>query len=333
MINNSKKLILSVSLVLCIALVIAAAFWISDLVYASGDRNEGEEESVDLSEVLNAIYIDEELYFPKLGVRNYLIIGVDKYGDAESDLSSQADFLMTISFDSNEETYTMVSINRDTMAMVDEADGFGGHRTVYKQIALSHVYKGSEGVTNREKCVNTAKAASWLLHGMEFDGYMSMTMDAVSILVDRVGGVEVLVEEDLTSVDERLVKGETVTMDGELALKFVRARGGLDDSSNIGRMKRQEAFLKEFFAKVGAAGFDDEQLIDIYEEISPYAYNSIGEDGYEELFYKLSKYKLSKSLSLKGESKIGRGGYVEFYVDEEHLKEVMVDVFYEKAYK
>ncbi len=333
MINNGKKIILSISLVLCLALVVAVAFWISDLMYAPQNQTGDEEESVDLSEILNAIKIDDELYFPKLGVRNYLIIGVDKYGDVESDLSSQADFLMVMSFDSNAGTYTMVSINRDTMAVVDEADGFGGHRMVYKQIALSHVYKGSEGVTNREKCVNTAKAVSWLLHGMEFDGYMSMTMDAVSILVDRVGGVDVPVEEDLTSVDERLVKGETVTMDGELAMKFVRARGGLDDSSNIGRMERQEAFLKEFFAKIGEAQLESEQLIDIYEDVAPYVYNSAGEDGYEELFYKLSKYKLLESLSLKGESKVGRGGYMEFYVDEEHLKEVMVDVFYEKAYK
>ncbi len=333
MINNGKKIILSISLVLCLALVIAVAFWISDQIYAPQNQTGNEEESVDLSEVLNAIYIDDEMYLPKMGVRNYLIIGVDKYGDAASDLASQADFLIIMSFDSNAETYTMVSINRDTMAMVDEADGFGGHRMVYKQIALSHVYKGSEGVTNREKCVNTAKSASRLLYGMEFDGYMSMTMDAVSILVDWVGGVDVLIEDDLTVVDERLVKGETVTMDGELAMKFVRARGELDDSSNTSRMKRQEAFLKEFFEKVGAAGFGDEQLISMYEEIAPHTYNSAGEDGYEELFYKLSKYTLSKSLSLKGESEIGRGGYIEFYIDEEHLKEVMVDVFYEKAYK
>ena len=332
MINNGKKIILSISLVLSLALVLAVAFWISDLVYAPHGET-GEEESVDLSEILNAIYIDDELYLPKMGVRNYLIIGVDKYGDAANDLASQADFLMIMSFDSNAETYTMVSINRDTMALVDEVDGFGGHRMVYKQIALSHVCKGTEGVTNRDKCINTAKAASRLLYGMEFDGYLSMTMDAVSILVDRVGGVDVLVEDDLTAVDARLVKGETVTMDGELAMKFVRARGGLEDSSNTGRMKRQEAFLKEFFKKFGATGFGDEQLISMYEEIAPHTYNSSGEDGYEELFYKLSNYTLLKSLSLEGESKVGLGGYIEFYIDEEHLKEVMVDVFYEKAYK
>lgn len=333
MITNSKKIILSVALVLSLALTVAVAFWVIDLMHGPQAQPGGEEESIDLSEVLNAIYIDEELYLPRLGVRNYLIIGVDKYGDVESDLSSQADFLMIMSFDSNAETYTMVSINRDTMTVVDEADGFGGHRMVYKQIALSHVYKGTEGVTNRDKCVNTAKAASRILCGMEFDGYMSMTMDAVSILVDRVGGVDVAVEDDLTSIDERLVKGETVTLDGELAMKFVRARGGLDDSSNIGRMGRQEAFLKKFFAKIGERQFDSEQLINIYEEINPYVYNSTGEDGYEELFYKLSEYSLSESMSLKGESKVGRGGYVEFYVDEKHVEEVLIDVFYEKAKK
>lgn len=316
MFNNRKRLFLSVALVLCLAVVIVTAFYISDRMYGDGGS-----ESSGADDALNAIYIDGELCYPRSGVQNYLIMGIDKYGEADDDGLGQADFLMVLSFDSDTKTYTMVPINRDTMVIVDEYDDFGGHRMVYKQIALSHSYVGGEGVTNNLKCKNTAKAASEILMGMEFNGYMSMTMDAVSLLVDRIGGVEI-------SID-----GESVLLDGELALEYVRARGGLEDSSNTARMERQRIFLEAFFAKVSAAQLSDSELIDIYDEVRPYVCNDAGDSGYEVLFGMLKEYSAGETVSLKGETVSGRGGYVEFYVDEEHVKEVMLNVFYEKAKK
>ena len=318
MFNNGKRLVLSVVLVLCLALVIVAAFYISDLVY-SNDMNGG---NVDVENALNAIYVDGELCYPRSGVKNYLIMGIDKYGEAANDGLGQADFLMVLSFNSDTKTYTMVSINRDTMAIVDEYDDFGGHRVVYKQIALSHSYAGGEGVTNNQKCKNTEKAVSKLLLGMEFNGYMSMTMDAVCKLVDYVGGVEVTFDNETVFLDS-----------GERALEYVRARSELEDGSNITRMKRQEAFLRAFFAKISAAQLSESDLIKIYDEVRPYVCNDAGDTGYEVLFNMIKEYSAGETVSLKGEAVCGRGGYIEFYVDEEHVKEVMLDVFYEKAKK
>lgn len=329
MFNNGKKIILSVALVLSLALVVVAAFWISDAMYApSGDGNG------DSGAALGAIYIDGDLCYPQSGVRNYLIMGIDSEGEAANAGLGQADFLMVLSFDESTKTYTMVSVSRDTMVTVDEYDGFGGHRLVEKQIALSHTNAGgSESVTDNAKCKNTAKAVSRILLGMEFDGYMSMTMDAVGILLDNVGGVEITVEEDLSSVHPDLSKGNTVTLKGELALAYVRARGGLEDSSNIARMRRQEKFLQAFFAKVSARQWKESELIKIYDEVRPYVCNDAGEAGYEVLFNMLNEYSVGEKISLKGEAIKGKNGYIEFYVDEEHVKEVMLDVFYEKTKK
>lgn len=329
MFNNRKTIILSVSLVLGLALVIAAAFWIGDMIYS--DEGDG---YADSDVVSGAIYIDGELCYPKMGVRNYLIMGIDGEGDTETEDFGQSDFIMVLSFDNNTKTYTMVSINRDTMAMVDEYDDFGGHRTVYKQIALSHTYAGGgDGITNNAKCKNTAKAVSGVLMGMEFDGYMSMTMDAVKILVDSLGSVQIELDEDITLGEESFVKGETVTMDGEMALAYVRARGGLEDSSNIARMRRQERFLREFFATISDARLSESEMLEIYDEVYPYVCNDMGDAGYEVLFNMLKTYSAGDTISLKGEAVLGRGGYVEFYVDEEHVKEVILDVFYEKTKK
>lgn len=329
MFNNRKKIILAVALVFGLALVVVAAFWIGDMIYApEGDGY------ADSDVVSGAIYIDGELCYPKMGVRNYLIMGIDKEGETSDGDLGQADFLMILSFDGNTNTYTMVSVNRDTMAMVDEYDDFGGHRTVYKQIALSHTYAGGgDGVTNNAKCKNTSKAVSNIFLGMKFDGYMSMTMDAVKILVDDLGCVQLELDEDIRLGEQSYCAGETVTMDGEQALQYVRARGGLEDSSNIARMKRQEKFLQAFFAKISEAQLSETKLLEIYDEVHPYVCNDTGDSGYEVLFNMLKTYSAGETISLKGEARPGTGGYIEFYVDEEHVKEVMLDVFYEKVEK
>ena len=330
MLSNGKRIFLSVLLVFSIALAIAVAFGLIDHFAEKNPTNYGDAD-VDLSEELNAIYIDGELYLPKRGVENYLIIGVDKAGGAESDQMGQSDFLMVLSFNSNDMTYTMVPINRDTVTDVYLTDLFGNQRVVKQQIALSHAHGNTDGLTNNEKCENTAKSASAILCGMKFNGYMSMTMDAVKILVDRIGGVDVVIEEDYSEADPAFVPGAVVSLDGEKAMSFVRMRSSLTDSTNVARMRRQELFLNAFFKEIGEAELDEEGLIDIYEEIKWFTCNSAGEDGYSELFHKLSSYERKEVISLKGESKIGVGGYMEFYVDQDHVEEVMVDVFYRKA--
>lgn len=63
-------------------------------------------------------------------------------------------------------------------------------------------------------------------------------------VVDALGGVEVCVNEPIHDKDSNLnlPAGKSV-IDGEQALGFVRARKTLGDGSDIGRIKRQQAFL------------------------------------------------------------------------------------------
>ena len=58
------------------------------------------------------------------------------------------------------------------------------------------------------------KAVSNLLFGIEINHYLSFTMDAVALVNDLVGGVQVEVLDDLTFLDPALRKGETVTLKG-----------------------------------------------------------------------------------------------------------------------
>jgi anionic cell wall polymer biosynthesis LytR-Cps2A-Psr (LCP) family protein len=164
---------------------------------------------------------------------------------------------------------------------------------------------------------------------MKFDGYISMTMDAVKVIVDSLGGVEVLIEDnDLTAYDPSFVKGSKVTLNGELALKFVRARSGLEDATNAARMRRQETFLRALFAKLSEKSI--ESSFDFYDTISSKLVSNMYDTEQLEIVNKISEYKYQDSLVIDGEYRMG-DKYWEFYASEDSIEQILIGAFYEKA--
>ena len=183
-------------------------------------------------------------YVKNEDVESFLILGLDKFEDAINNDSynndQRADFLMLLVFDNSEKKFTAVHLNRDTMVNMNVL-GVAGQKigTVNKQLALAHTYGNGRDVS----CRNTADAVSELLNGVKVNHYLSITMDAVPILNDLLGGVEVTVLDDFSGIDDTLIKGETVTLHGDHALTYVRERYGLEDSSNSTRMVRQRQYM------------------------------------------------------------------------------------------
>lgn len=326
--TNSKKIVLLITFLLCIALAAVALICIGGGRFESDTEDPGP--SSDIEKEMNTVYIDGKPYVRRRGVENYLIMGIDKSGDADDAGVGQADFLAVLSFDRLKKTFCVVPVNRDTMVELETYDAFGnsmGKRL--SQIALSHAYGSAEEITNAKKCESTASAVAELLCGVKFDGYLSMTMDAVVALVDSVDGVSVVVPEDMTSIDERLVEGESVLMDGSLALKFIRARGSLEDSTNISRMERQELFLRAFFAKLENAEISESDLMDGIEEYGDKMVTNLEMGGLEWLLGMLSDYESTGAVTIPGQSVKG-DKYMEFYVDEAGLNKVVTDIFFDE---
>ncbi|MCD7783979.1 MAG: LCP family protein [Oscillospiraceae bacterium] len=175
-------------------------------------------------------------------IENVLLVGVDKYlasTDTNTYINSeQADFIMLVVIDTDQESYKVLHINRDTMTDV-QVLGITGvvAFTNYEQIALAHTY----GNGQEDSAENTVDAVSQLLYDVDIDHYITVTMDAVAIINDAVGGVTVTA---LDTINDDIIEGETVTLMGENALLYVRTRMGLEDSSNLHRMERQEQYLK-----------------------------------------------------------------------------------------
>lgn len=328
--RNRRTILLFAAFLLCVALVAAVLFNLDRIMsYING---EPAIDSNDRTDTLDTVYIDGEAYRPKSTVKNYLIIGIDQYGSAESNGYAQADFILVLSFDSSDNSYTVMSINRDTMTEISVYDAFSGEsKETVAQIALSHNDGTYTEISNTRKCKNTAKAVSKLLYDIDFKNYLSMSMDAVKTIVDYIGGVDVYVEYDMTSVDERLVEGQTVTLNGELALKFIGARGGVADETNVSRMERQMVFFDAFANKIKSMDIDEDFLLGCYEDVEEYIVTNADEGIFGELAEKLTAYEKKKTIIPPGEAKVGQK-YMEFYVDEEELKDIVIDVFYKKAH-
>ena len=91
--------------------------------------------------------------------------------------------------------------------------------------------------------------------GIHIDHYVVVDFGSFKGMVDAVDGVEVCVPEDIDSSEYGItIKKGTRTLDGKEALAYVRVRHGVGDGSDIGRIKRQQAFIGALVAKVLSSG-------------------------------------------------------------------------------
>jgi LCP family protein required for cell wall assembly len=262
-------------------------------------------------------------------IETFLIMGLDKF-DGEIDQSSynndqQSDFLMLVVFDKEAKNYSVLHINRDTMATMDVL-GIGGKKvgTVQKQIALAHTY-GDGGATSNN---NAAKAVSTLLGGIKVNHYAAFTLDSVAVINDLVGGVEVEVLHDFSGVDDTLVKGETVLLEGDMALTYVRTRKDLDDSTNNTRMIRQQQYLDALREKMEKRMEEDPEFAARAAlAMADYMTSDCSATRLRDMARRMEEYDFVQVRQLEGETKLGKK-HIEFYPDERALKETVIALFY-----
>ena len=269
-------------------------------------------------------------YVLKEGIETFLVMGLDKFeGTSSADSynnDQQADFLMLFVFNNNENKVTAIHINRDTMAKMNVL-GVAGQKidTVTKQISFSHTYGNGKEIS----CNNTAHSVSGLLLDTKINSYMSLTMDSIVVVNDIVGGVELTVRDDFTCIDDTLIKGQTVRLTGEQALNYVQTRYGLEDSTNSGRMERQKQYLGALYNQSKElAESDDSFLLDTVVAISEYILSDRTADELSSLAKKMSEYEFCGVLDIEGESVKGKE-FMEFYPDEESIKKIVLDLFYQ----
>lgn len=322
--RSKRKKLLRATL---IALAVVIAFTSALLILNYWENQQGNV-PVPTPSVNTITYNGQE--YKKKNVETLLVLGLDKYeGNIDNDSynnDQQSDFLILFVIDNKNSSCSAIHINRDTMAEISIL-GLAGEKvgTVNEQIALAHTY----GDGGRKSCRNTADAVSKLLGGIEVHDYISVTMDAVPAFNDLVGGVEVTVLEDFAGIDDTLIKGETVTLTGQHALNYVRTRYGLEDSSNSTRMERQRQYMEALLDKATQCVAEDEGfVVESVKCISDYMVSNCTVTELEKFFSNISSYDFTDFRYFEGENRMGET-FMEFYPDENSVKEIVMDLFYE----
>lgn len=321
--KKAKKKALALVLV-CVVVLCSALLAIS--VWEQKQNFVGEQSTQESSTSVEANGVEYEL---NKSIETVLVMGLDKFSEdvdtSSYDNDQQADFLMLFVLDNQNKTCKALHIDRDTMVEMNIL-GVAGQEvgTITQQLALSHTYGNGQNVS----CRNTAKAVSNLLNGIEINHYVSVTMDAVPVYNDLVGGVTVEVLDDFTGIDDTLVKGEKVTLMGDHALTYVRTRYGMDDSTNSHRMIRQRQYIEELYRISREKVKEDENfVITVWDKLAQYTVSDCYEQDLFEIYEKVSEYEYLGTERIKGESVVGER-FMEFYPDEDALRELIIKMFY-----
>ncbi len=214
------------------------------------------------------INYEGKIYRRNTYIKAILCLGVDRRGEMKEQMVSgsggQADGIFLAAWDTARDTIQILLIPRDTITRITLTDLSGNVLGKGDQhIALAYGY----GDGRERSCRYMTEAVSELLGGLKIDGYAAVSITAVSVMNDLVGGVEVTVGTAPT------------VLRGEQAEAFVRYRDTGVSQSALERTERQkqyiESFGRAFQRKVKA---DDGFLPDFMDQMSPYVITDLGKD-------------------------------------------------------
>lgn len=200
-----------------------------------------------------------------------LFLGIDKQFTEEENLpgtGGQSDVILLIGIDTKTGKSTVLNINRDTKAEVDEYTLSGNfNKTKLEQITLAYAY----GDGHKTSCENTITSVSRLLYNLPISSYVALDMDGVDAANEAVGGVRV---KSLVSYDRKdgtsLKEGEIIVLHGYDLNRYIRKRSQ-DVDANAPRMERQMQFMTEFTKAVVRESKKDLTFpVDLFSTLSPY---------------------------------------------------------------
>ena len=273
-----------------------------------------------------------ETYVKKGNLETYLIAGIDAPGKVEKvteyDGTGQCDVLAVIVRDRSTDQCKLLSIDRNTITAVKSLDNDGTYLdTTDIQISLAHAM----GFDQQVRAENTVDAVSHLLGDQTIDGYAMVNMGAIQVVNDMVGGVTVTIEDDFSDVDPSMKKGETVTLMGEQAEKYVRSRKEISDGSNQNRMSRQSTYEEAFKPAFRNKCAENSKFpLEVYHAMEDYMTTNISAKKFCRLALLLSDESEDEKLSISGTYGLDEDEWQTFTPDEDSLQEAILELFYQK---
>lgn len=293
------------------------------------------EESYELQE--GQIRYNGKTYQYKDNLMNILCLGIDSRDGIAKEKTpgkaGQADCVILAVLDDEAKTIQLINISRDSMVPVHvyATDGsFVEDRT--EQLALQYAY----GNGRDWSCQLMEQAVSDLFYGLPIHGYCALSMNSIASLNDTVGGVTVTVPEELAELKPKLfTAGETITLKGNRANEFVRARAvnSPDVASNNKRIARQKAYAVAFVNQLKQGMKEDMTLpVKLYQTAEKQMVTSLSLDQAVYLCteYMNCSFDTDNIYTIDGAVTMGEK-YAEFNVDDDALYQMILDIFYEEV--
>lgn len=247
--------------------------------------------------------------------QNILLLGVDSNGkNSDPWKGTRSDTIVLLNIDPKTRSVNAISIPRDSKVYLPAEFGV-------QKINSAHALGG----------VELTKATVEETLGVKVDKYIIVSDQAVSKIVDAIGGVPIYVEKNMFYNDNagnlhvNLTKGLNV-LDGRNAVGYLRYRK--DGLGDIGRTQRQQWFLRGLLEKIQTPQAIA-KLPDVLNVMSTYVKTNLS-------LYELSQYAaMAKSFDI---SQIevatlpggpNKKGYISYWIlDPDKTQEVVNRLIY-----
>lgn len=169
---------------------------------------------------------------------SFALLGVDNGAYNRKDVPGRSDAILVGTINPKTKKTTLVSIPRDTYALMEGYETtWGGD--YYDKLTHAYAFGGAE---------MTIDSIQELLN-IPIDYYVEVNMQGLMDVVDAIGGIKVKSPLTFEYQDHYFIKNQTRKIDGTEALAFSRMRKE-DPEGDFGRQKRQKIVIEAIIDKV-----------------------------------------------------------------------------------
>lgn len=281
---------------------------------------------------------DGKKYKFKEDIVNILCLGIDKtepisHIEKKRGNIGMADTILLVSIDLKKDKVKVLAIPRDTMAQLQLTDE-DGNFTQTEELQLCYQYAFGRSMEQSNEL--TVDAVCKLLYGLPIQRCCAINFEALPIINDAIGGVDVVVQEDLEEFVPEFVYGKQIHLEGDLALKFIRSRNTKRVDGVVLRTQRQKQYVLAFVEKAKSIITENPAMpISIFQELQKKKdmCTDITIDDITYLMPQLLDISLTDDVIevLPGESELGENKFAEYHLDKDSVKKILIDNFYEEV--
>ena len=331
--RHNKKFAAAAAL-LCVVVLSAGGFFLLHSQKQQSRLHVTAGNSVDMKGGYRTItWKDKEYQYNSL-ITTILYAGLDSTDPLKASETysnkARADSVSVVILDKKKKKMSILALNRDTMTEIRRYTRTGEDMGTY----VSHLgYAYSYGDGGEVSCEDLKEAVEKLL-GISIDEYAVTNQSSITSINDLVGGVTVTVpNDDLAAMYPELKKGAVVTLDDSNVKDFLQHRDTAADFSNEGRIERQQAYVTAYVDLLkDRLASEPDQLWQEIGQMNDYLQTSITKNKYLSLARLLEKVSFTDADYYRPTGKDSAGElHDEFYVDEDALRQLVIDLFYEEV--